>query len=98
MKDHWCNAIGVLKVATLNLLSERLGAPARNLVDGWAATDPKGLKAMEADGTLLETAMTAQEEATNAEQRAIEAYGGKMPPLSATEIYELFGGPSHRSP
>lgn len=67
-------------------------------MDGWAATDPKGLKAMEADGTLLETAMEVQEQATKAEQRALADNGGKMPAMSATEIYEIYGGPSHRSP
>lgn len=98
MKDHWCNAIGVLKAATLKLLSAKLAAPGRSLVDGWAACDPKGVKAMEADGTLLDAALEAQEQASKAEQRALEDNGGKMPALSATEIYEIYGGPSHRSP
>ena len=43
---------------------------------------------------LLTKALEAQEQAIGAEQRAVEANGGELPPLSTAEINEIYGGPS----
>ena len=91
MNDQWSNATGVLKPETLKKLSAVLSSHGHNLVDGWAATNPEGVQEMEREGTLLERAKEAQDQATNAQQRAADA---GVTHLSAAEINEVYGGPS----
>jgi hypothetical protein len=95
MKNHeqtWCNALQVLRPATLNHLQANLTSAGINLVDGWAATNPKQVQEWEKNGELLERAQLAESEAADAKRQA-KADG--MDHLSDTEINELYGGPSH---
>jgi hypothetical protein len=93
---QWGNAEGVLKPETLVMLENKLTRDGCNLVDGWAATEPKLVKEWEKNGTLLEEAQKAQSQGQDAMAGAMQAHGGKMPPLSTAEINEIYGGPSHR--
>jgi len=71
------------------MLSASLTPHARNLVDGWAATNPKGVQEMERNGSLLEAAKQAQDEALQAQQRAADA---GVTHLSDAKINEVYGG------
>jgi hypothetical protein len=88
---NWCNAIGVLKAATLRQL-EPLGQKTCTIVDGWAA-NRKQVQAWEADGSLFEMAKEAGNQASDALARA-KADG--ITHLAPHEIYELYGGPDLR--
>jgi len=90
----WGEAEGVLEPANLKMLEASLSQAGKSLVDGWAASNQAMLKRMESDGTLLEQAKAAEEQADDAHLKAKLAHGGKEPPLSAWEMNELYGGPS----
>jgi hypothetical protein len=89
----WCNALNVLKPATLKTLQMNLTSGGINLVDGWAASNPQQVQEWEKNGELLRRAQEAENEAATAKRQA-EADGQTH--LSDAEIYELYGGPSHR--
>lgn len=73
------------------MLASKLAQQTCSVVDGWAASNPKALRAMEADGTLLARAKEAQEQAIQAEQRAADE---GVTHLSSSEMNEIYGGPS----
>ena len=96
--DRWINAVGVLKTPTLNLLAAQVGGQGCLVMDGWCATDPKQVKAWEKDGTLLQRAKEANDQAAEASRKyeADKAANSGMPALASFEINEIYGGPSSR--
>ena len=93
MSDRWCNAVGVLKAATRAKLAATFPRNVTSVLDGWCATDPKQVKAWEANGTLFQRAQEVQELAMKAEDMARQ---DGITHLAAHEIYALYGGPSSR--
>lgn len=98
MNDQFPNASGVLKSVTLRQLMAAVGRQGQLAVDGWAATNPKQVKEWEANGTLIEKAKEAQDQANEA--RAMYERDQRNNPttaaLSAHEINEIYGGPNPR--
>ncbi len=90
MSRFWCNAVGVLKATTLRALEARVSQRARSVVDGWAGSNPRQVKAWEADGSLQQRALEAQEQAEQAVAAAQQAGQGNLP---ESEMYQLYGGP-----
>jgi hypothetical protein len=90
MNQTWCNAQGVLKPETLTAL-EMQCPKAIPIVDAWAANSPKMLKKLEADGTLIQRALEAQELRMQVEMQAQQE---NQTHLSGAEMSEIYGGPS----
>ena len=93
MSRFWCNAVGVLKTPTRKTLEAHLNHRGRAVVDGWAGSNPRQVKAWEADGSLLTKAQAAQEQAEQALEAAQQAGQSNLP---THEIYQLYGGPELR--
>ena len=91
--DRWTNAPGVLKAVTLRQLEASVSRGATSVLDGWAATNPKQLKAWEADGSLMRR---AQEVNSQVEQAQSQAKAAGVTHLAPHEINEMFNGPSSR--
>lgn len=90
MNDSFCNAVGVLKASTLKLLMQESGRAGQLAVDGWAASNPKQVKAWEKDGSLVQR---AQEADGQAEESLRMAAADGVKHLAPHEIYEIYGGP-----
>jgi hypothetical protein len=95
MNDRWCNAVGVLKPQTLLALESNLSRAGTSLVDGWAASNPEQVRQWEASGELLPLALQAQEQAQQAQDKAL---ADGQTHLSSWEVNDLYGGPSHFLP
>jgi hypothetical protein len=93
MSDRWCNAVGVLKAETRGQLAAQFPSSVTSVLDGWCATNPKQVKAWEADGTLMSHCEQIKEQVISA-QEAAAADGIKH--LSSHEINELYSGPNSR--
>ena len=95
MNSPWVNATKVLKEKTLKLLENSVSQEACNLVDGWAESSPATVREWEKDGSLLDMAKRAQEQAIEAQQRAAE---DGVSHLSTWERNEIYGGPNYMFP
>ena len=68
MNDPLSNARDGMKPETISRLFGETGRQGQLTVDSWAATDPKRVKAWEADGSLIDRAKEANEQASKAER------------------------------
>ena len=81
----------ILKPETINRLQAALTSQGMNVVWAWAASNPSQVKEWEAQGTLLEKALAAQEKAQESVEQAHE---DGQTHLAQHEMYELYGGPN----
>ena len=85
--------MGVLKSATLKVLSAQFNRQVTNVLDGWCATNPKQMKAWEKDGSLPQRAQEVNQQIQDVlEQHQKNSKPGD-PALANHEIYELYGKP-----
>lgn len=85
-----------MKAETLRLLQAATGRQGMLIVGSWEASNPKQVKAWEADGSLLRRVLEANKlaaEATRLYDQDKQANPGGLPALASHEIYELYGGP-----
>ena len=73
---------------------QALSPQAQTIVDGWVESNPAQVKAWEADGSLLQRAKEAQDQASDALAKAKQDQQPGMPALAPHEAYEIYGGPN----
>ena len=80
-----------LKPETINALQAELTDQGMNVVWAWSEANPKQVKEWEADGSLLQRAKAAQDQAQESVDQATK---DGQTHLAQHEIYEMYGGPS----
>ena len=91
--DYWINAVGVLKVSTLNSLAAQVSREATAVLDGWCATNKRQMKAWEKDGSLPQRAQEVNQQCQEALDNYRQNHKPGDPALANHEIYQIYGQP-----
>ena len=90
MNDDFGDLRGLVSDQTLAKLAS-VGRQGRRTVNSWGATNPNQVKEWEADGSLLQKAQQADNQALSAREKANrDGYSH----LADHEVNELYGGPN----